>query len=137
MATNLYQDLKNVLQEFTDFLDPKVAVIKPAIRALAALIPQINDLLDQLISVLNQVKTTIQNLDVGAIQGLDEVTTFTAHVRTFLGEAKKLLPDQSSTIDTALGTLDVVGSLPSIDQVRGEIVTLIDHLVQTLSGLKG
>lgn len=137
MATNLYQDLKDLLKEFTDFLDPKVATLKPAIQALAALIPQINDLLTQLVALLGEVKTTVQNLNVGAIEHLDDVTTFTDHIRKFLGEAKKLVPAESSAIDTALGTLDVVGSLPSIDQLRGEIVGLIEHLITTLNGLKG
>jgi phage-related protein len=136
MAENLYQDLKNLLQEFKDFLDPKIAVIKPAVQALAALIPQINDLLTQLITVLQEVKTTVQNLDVGAISHLSDVTDFTGHIKTFLTEAKKLVPAQAATIDEALNTVDVVGSLPSIDQVRTEIVSLIDDLIGDLNQLK-
>jgi phage-related protein len=136
MAENLYQDLKDLLQEFKDFLDPKVAVIKPAVQALAALIPQINDLINQLITILQQVKTTVQNLNVSAIPNLSDVTDFTGHIQAFLTEAKKLVPAQASVIDEALNTVAVVGSLPSIDQVRTAITTLIDQLIADLSQLK-
>lgn len=136
MAQNLYEDLRDLLQDFKDFLDPKLAVLKPAVQALAALIPQLNDLIDALIGVLQDVKSTIENLDVGAIEHLEDVTSFTSHVRGFLDAAKSLLPDQTDEIDTALRTLDVVGSLPTIDQVKGEITGLVDHLVASLAQLK-
>jgi hypothetical protein len=135
MATNLYQDLKDLLQDFKDFLDPKIAVLKPAVRALAALIPQVDVLLDSLTDVLQDVKTAIHNLDVSAIP-LGEVTAFTSHVRDFLASAKSLLPDQADDIDAVLRTVDVVGGLPSIDQVRTEIENLIDDLVADVNQLK-
>jgi len=136
MAENLYEDLKNTLQDFKDFLEPKMAVIKPAVQALAQLVPRINDLISQLIELLGKVKTEIQNLNVGAIQNLDDVSQFTQHAKDFLTSAKTLLPEQAATIDEILGVADVVGSLPTIDQVKGEITSLIDALVADLNQLK-
>ncbi len=136
MAENLYNDLEKVLKDFSDFLHPKIALIKPAVRALAAIVPRINDLITQLIGLLQNLKTEIQNLNVGAIQNLDQVSAFTGHVTTFLTSAKALLPDQATTIDEVLDIANVVGSLPTIDQVKGKIIELVDGLVTDLTSLK-
>jgi ABC-type transporter Mla subunit MlaD len=135
-ADNLYQELKDVLQDFKDFLDQHVPTIKPAIQALASLIPQIVDLLDKLIDLMGKLKTEIQNLDVGAIPGLGEVSSFTDKVNAFLESSKNLLPDEADTIDDILSVTDVVGGLPSLDEVKTDILALIDAIVAHLNSLK-
>lgn len=135
--TNLYQQLKDALEEFRDFLDENVPVIKPAIVALGAMIPQIGQLLNQLIELMGDLKEEINNLNVGAIPGLAEVSQFTAGIKTLLETSKNLLPQQAGTINDVLAVVDVVGSLPSLDDVKGEINTLIDEIVVHLNSLKG
>jgi ABC-type transporter Mla subunit MlaD len=135
-APNLYQELKDVLQELKTFLDTNVPVIKPAINALAAMVPQINDLINELIALLGKLKTEIQNLNVGAIPGLDKVSAFTASVKTLLDTTKKLLPNEASTIDSIAAAADVVTGLPSVDQLKAELIALIDAIVAHLNSLK-
>jgi ABC-type transporter Mla subunit MlaD len=134
--TNLYQELKDALQQLKDFLQQNSATIKPAIQALASVVPQIVTLIDQLVGLLNQVKTEINNLNVSGIPGLTEVSGFTQNVTTFLNTAKALLPSEASTIDEVLGAASVVGSLPSLDQVKQEILDLIDAVIADLNQLK-
>jgi len=134
--TNLYQELKDALQELKDFLQQNTATIKPAIQALASLVPQVVTLIDELIGLLNQVKTEINNLNVSGIPGLAQVSQFTQTVTTFLNTAKALLPNEASTIDEVLGAASVIGSLPSLDQVKQEIIELIDEIVADLKQLK-
>lgn len=134
--TNLYQELKDALQELKDFLQQNTATIKPAIQALASLVPQVVTLIDDLVGLLNQVKTEINNLNVSGIPGLSEVSGFTQTVTTFLNTAKTLLPNEASTIDEVLGAASVIGSLPSLDQVKQEILQLIDAIVADLNQLK-
>lgn len=137
MATNLFEELKQVLQEFKDFLDANVPTIKPAIQALASLVPQIVELLDLLIGLLQQIKTEIQNLDVSAIPGLSEVSAFTGQITTLVEAARALLPDAlDDDVDQVLEVASVVTSLPSLDQVKGEILTLVDAVVAHLNSLK-
>jgi ABC-type transporter Mla subunit MlaD len=134
---NLYQQLKDALQDFKDFLDDNVPTIQPAIAALGAIIPQIEELLDKLIDLMGDLKEEIDNLDVGAIPGLAEVSQFTAGIKTLLETSKNLLPDQAGTINEVLAVVDVVGSLPSLGDVKEEIKTLIDAIVVHLNSLKG
>lgn len=134
--TNLYQELKDVLQEFKDFLDTNVPVIKPAITALRSIIPQITELLDKLIDLITKLKTEIQNLNVSAVPGLDKVSQFTNAVKTLLETSKNLLPDEAATIDDVLAVVNVVSGLPTLDTVKADIISLIDAILTHLNSLK-
>ncbi|NDJ19001.1 hypothetical protein [Myxacorys almedinensis] len=136
MATNLYQELKDVLQDFKTFLDDNVGTIKPAVQALGSIVPQINELINKLVDLMGKLKTEINNLNVGSIPGLGEVSTFTDKIKSFLNTAKNLLPSEAGTIDDVLGVADVIGGLPSVDEVKGEVITLIDAIVVHLNSLK-
>jgi hypothetical protein len=135
-APNVYQELKTVLQDLKTFLDQNVPIIKPAINALSSIVPQINDLINELVALLGKLKTEIQNLNVGAIPGLDKVAGFTTAVKTLLETTKKLLPNEAGTIESVMAAADVVTGLPTVDQLKTELTTLIDAIVTHLNSLK-
>jgi ABC-type transporter Mla subunit MlaD len=135
-APNVYEELRDALKELKTFLDTNVPVIKPAINALSQIVPQVNDLINELISLLNKLKTEIANLNVNAIPGLDKVATFTTTVKTLLETTKSLLPNEAARIDDVLRAADVVTGLPSVDQLKNEITSLIDAVVGHLNSLK-
>lgn len=135
MATNLFDDLKKSLQELKNFLADKKDVIKPAVSALKGLGLPIGDLLTQLITLLNKLKTEIANLDTSQVPALSDISAFTGSVRAALEAAKNLLPDEAATIDEVLGIADVVTSLPSLDEIKKEITDLIDAIVADLQDL--
>lgn len=135
-ADNLFEELKDVLQDFKDFLDENVSVLQPAMAALKAIIPdQIDDLLSKLIDLINKLKTEIQNLDVSTIPGLEEASDFTDKIKSFLAAAKNLLPDDTAEIDEVLAVADVVTGLPSLDDIKAEIITLLDAIIGHLNTL--
>lgn len=134
---NLYQELKDVLEDFKKFLDDNVPVIKPAIQALAELISGIVDVINLLIDLMNQIKAEIEKLDVSAIPGLSEVSSFTSKIGSFLDTAGDLLPDDAdSTVADIRSALNVVGSLPSLDEVKQDILDLIGAIIGHLNSLK-
>jgi phage-related protein len=133
---NLFDQLKDVLQDFKTFLDSNVPTIKPAIQAIASLIPQVTELIDKLVGLMNSLKTEINKLDVNAIPGLAEASNFTSKIKTLLDAAESLLPDQKSAIDDVRSVADVVTGLPSLDAVKAEIISLIDAIVVHLNSLK-
>jgi ABC-type transporter Mla subunit MlaD len=135
-ADNLFEELKDVLQDFKDFLDENVSVIQPAVAALKAIIPdQINDLLTKLIDLINKLKTEIQNLDVSTIPGLAEAADFTNKIKAFLTAAKNLLPEETDEIDEVLAVADVITGLPSLDDIKTEIIALLDAIIGHLNTL--
>ncbi|WP_020392166.1 hypothetical protein [Kribbella catacumbae] len=133
---NLFEQLKAVLADFKSFLDANVPTIKPAIQAIASLVPQVNDLLDLLVELLNKLKTELENLDVSTIPGLAEVAAFTGKIPALLDAAKKLLPNETASIESIADVADVVTGLPSVDAVKAEILTLIAGIVAHLNSLK-
>ena len=133
---NLFGQLRDVLNGLKTFLDTNVPTIKPAIQALASLIPQIVDLLDLLIGLMNDLRTEVQNLDVSGIPGLDQVSEFTSQITTFLDTTADLLPDQASTIEEIRSVANVVTGLPSLDEVKEEIELLINDIIGHLESLK-
>jgi len=100
------------------------------------MIPQINELITKLISLMGDLKTEINNLNVGAIPGLDKVSQFTGSVKTLLETSKNLLPGEADTIDDVLAVVNVVTGLPTLDTVKADIIALIDQIVGHLNSLK-
>ena len=139
MATtpgSLFEDLKNALKDFKEFLDQNVSTIATAISALKALVPQITDLLDKLVDLMGKLKTEINNLNVSAIPGLAEASEFTDKMKTFLNAMKTLLPEETGSIDEVLEVANLVTGLPSLDEIKAEILSLIDAIVGHLNTLK-
>jgi ABC-type transporter Mla subunit MlaD len=135
--SNLYQELKDALTQFKQFLDSSTATLKPAIAALKPIVPQIGDLLDKLIGLLGQLKDAINNINVDNIPGLSQVSQFTASVTTLLQTAETLLPSEKSAIDDVLGAANVVTSLPSLSAVKQDILALLTGIINDLNALKG
>jgi phage-related protein len=134
---NIYQELKDVLEDFKTFLDEQADTIRPAIQALASLIPQITEVIDLLVNLMNQIRTEIENLDVSSIEGLSEVSDFTGQISSFLDAAADLLSDEvSGTVDDIRSALNVIGGLPSLDEVKQDILDLIDAIVGDLQSLQ-
>jgi hypothetical protein len=132
---NLFQELKDALTSFKSFLDTNTTIIKPAIVALKPIVPQIGDLLTKLITLMGQLKTAIQNINVGTIPGLNKVSEFTTAITTVLHTAQALLPQQSGDIQQVLDAASVVTGLPSVDQIKAEILGLLDAIITDLTTL--
>src|SRR5579864_876430 len=135
MATNLYADLKTALSDFKTFLDKNTATIKPAIKALEAVVPQVSGLVTKLVDLMGKMKTEIQNLNVAGVPGLDQISKFTDAITTVLTTAKNLLPDQATNIQDVLNVTSVVTGLPTFDTVKKDILTLIDGIIADLNQL--
>jgi hypothetical protein len=136
MATNLFDELKQALTTFKNFLHDNVGVIKPAVQALIQIVPQVGELITKLIDLMGKLKTEINNLNPNVVPGLDKVSEFTTGITTLLTTAKNLLPSEAGAIDDVLAVTEVVSSLPSLDAVKAEIIALIDAIVADLNQLK-
>ena len=132
----LFEELKDELTDFKTFLHDNVPTIKPAIQAIAALVPQVNDLIDLLTGLMDKLRTAINNLDVSQIPGLGEVSQFTGKLPALLDAAKKLLPDETASIDSISDVANVETGLPSVGDVKTELLSLIDAIKTDLASLK-
>jgi ABC-type transporter Mla subunit MlaD len=136
-APNLFEELKTVLNQFKEFLAANVDKIKPAVAPLDQLTGgRVTELINKLIDLMNKLKAEVDKLDPNLIPNLGEVTQFTQSVKSLLETSKNLLPDEADTINDILGVADIVTSLPSVEQLKDEIKTLIDTIITHLNSLK-
>jgi ABC-type transporter Mla subunit MlaD len=134
-TSNLYQQLKDALQQFKQFLDTTTATLKPAIQALKPMVPQIGDLLSKLIDLMNQLHDAVNQIDVSNIPGLQQVTQFTTAITTLLQTAESLLPAEKAAIDDVLSAAEVVTQLPSFGDVKQQILDLLTGVIGDLQAL--
>ena len=134
-TSNLYQELKGALQQFKQFLDSTTTTLKPAIQALKPMVPQIGGLLTKLIGLMNQLRDAVNQIDVSNIPGLQQVTEFTTAVTTLLQTAESLLPAEKAAIDDVLSAATVVTQLPSLSDVKQQILDLLTGVIGDLQAL--
>jgi hypothetical protein len=135
-ADNLFQKLRRILQNYKDFLDANVPTLKPALQALSSLTPQISDAIDTLIDLMSELKAIIQNLDVGSIPGLQVLSSFTEKTKAVLLTSRCLLLEQRSEIASVICVSDILESLPHLEEIKGEIIALIEAIIAHLNSLK-
>jgi hypothetical protein len=134
-SSNLFRDLRNALNNLKTILDTNSATLKPALQTLKLVLPRVGDLVSQLISLLNSLKAEIQSLDVSNVTGLPQLASFATAADAVLQKSENLLPDRKADIDSVLGVLSIVESLPSLAAVSQDILTLIDGIVADLNAL--
>jgi hypothetical protein len=136
MAVNVYDELKNALTQVKTVLDEGTEIIRPAIQAIAAAVPEVNDLLSKLIELLASLKTEVQKLDVSMIP-VDKVLPFLNGVKTLLESGRKILPEEDQgKVDTALEVVGVVATIPTPEQIKAEITALIDAVSAQVASLQ-
>lgn len=135
MAMNVYQELTTTLTEVKTLLDQGADLIRPAVKTLAGVIPQINEMLNLVIMVIDKIKAEIAKLDTSMIP-IDQVLPFINGAKSLLGTAKKLLPDNQDEIDQALAVVDVVASCPTPEQIKAEALGLLSEVTTQIGSLR-
>jgi hypothetical protein len=138
-ASNPYQDLKDALQEMWKLLDSseEYDAIAAAITALAVLFPQIKDVINKLISLLNDLKQAVDDLELSDVEGLEKVSQVMAAATAVAQAAKVLLPaNKQQGVTDVLNVLSQVSGFPSLDTLKDDIIKLITDINGKLAALK-
>ena len=100
------------------------------------MVPQINEPLDKVIDLLGRLKVEINKLDVSAIP-VDKVMPFIDGLKSLLDTSRNVLPaDSKETIDTASDVITVIKSIPTPEQIKAEVVALLDAVTAHITALK-
>lgn len=117
--TNLFDELKAVLDDLEQFLTTNGPTIKPIIEALGALFEEVVQLLDLLIKLLDDLVKEIDRLD--NLPDVKNITSFIDKTKTLIDATSTLLAGQSADIDKARSLAGIVTSLPSLSDLTDEI----------------
>lgn len=135
MAMNVYQELTTTLNEVKTMLDQGADLIRPAVKTLSGIVPQIKEALDLVIAVIGKIKAEVAKLDTSMIP-IDQVLPFINGAKSLLGTAKKLLPDNQAEINQALEVVSIVASCPTPEQIKAEAIGLLDAVSTQIGSLK-
>lgn len=120
--------VRDALSGFNDFLtSPTFGTVAEAIRTIGAQFPQINALIDQLVGLMTQLDTELDNLN------LDTALT---QVPTFVGEVRSLLEGAAQMFATPDGLGEALDAVEDIAEVLQQIRVLIPAITTALEGLK-
>ncbi|HYH79692.1 MAG TPA: hypothetical protein VEX86_07835 [Longimicrobium sp.] len=120
--------VRDALSGFNGFLtSPAFGTVAEAIRTIGAQFPQINALIDQLVGLMTQLDTELDNLN------LDTALT---QVPTFVGEVRNLLEGATQMFDPPEGLGEALDAVEDIAEVLQQIRLLIPAITQALEGLK-
>lgn len=135
---NIFSELKALLDDFDTFLSGEtVTQVTEAISAVAAIIPQVNELIDKPISILQALKTEIDKFSIGDIPNVSTVAGFAERLGAFLEASKTLLPQQAGTIDDVVDVAEVVAGLPNLsEQLKTELKAVIDRIIAKFNDMK-
>jgi ABC-type transporter Mla subunit MlaD len=139
---NLYEQLNDALQEFKSFLDKLVAtdefdILKTVLETLQGFVPQITQMIDKVIELLQDLKAGIAEIDLGNIPDLDTATKLSANITATLAAASPFLPGRHSEITTVVNTANVIASIPGLtEELRNKIIACIDVIIDRMTKLK-
>ena len=136
MEQNVYIQLRETVKGFRDFLDNNTLNLKSGIHSVASIMPQTNHLADSLIYLMENLRNTIMNIDTGSIPYLVELSTFGDKVNMILQSAKELLPNEPNAIEDVMRTTHVLSDLPTLGDIKGEIIGSLDGIIGHLYELK-
>jgi hypothetical protein len=97
----------------------------------------IKDLLTKLITLMQQLKQAVSDINPASIPGLEEAAKFAKAVTDLLAAAKVLLPGQSAEIQDVLDKAGAVTALPSLGDVKQTILDNLTIIITDLGVIKG
>jgi hypothetical protein len=136
MEQNVYYQMRDTVIGLRDFLDDNAQNVKSGIHTVASIMPQMQHLVDSLIYLMENLRDTIKTIDAGTIPHLHELSTFGAKVNLLLNGAMQLLPNEPHTIDDAERTVRVLSDLPTLGEIKDEILGPLDGIISRLYELK-
>lgn len=123
--------VRDALSDFNGFLTSTTfGLVAEAIRTIGAQFPAINALIDQLIGLMTQLDTELDNLNLDA--ALSRVPTFVGAVRSLLEGAAQMFdpPEPPAGLGEALDAVE------DIAEVLQQIRVLIPGITEVLEDLK-
>jgi hypothetical protein len=123
--------VRDALSGFNGFLtSPAFGTVADAIRKIGAQFPAINALIDQLVGLMTQLDTELDNLDLDT--HLAKVPTFVSEVRSLLEGAAQMFdpPEPPAGLGEALDAVE------DIAEVLQQIRVLIPSITEALEDLK-
>jgi hypothetical protein len=136
MAGTIYDELRDALAEFKAFLQNQASTVGPVIKSLATVVPQINDLIDKPIALLQALKVEIEKISNLVPAEANTALEYAQKLKGFVQALQAILPGEDGTINDVSNVADIIAGLPSLSNIKAELDTLIDEIIALLQGMQ-
>lgn len=137
MEGNLYVTLKNTLQELLTKLSEEVAPYRAVVQNLAALVPEIKKMIDEVLPIFDKIKEELGKVLTSDKFPIDKIKPAVKLVESLLSLAKDLLPKDnpqlSETLVLASTTVKAVVDIPDAETLRTDTSKLLDDVKKELA----
>jgi hypothetical protein len=140
-VSKVYDDFLAALEKLQSYIDPDkikpedFAALHEAIKAVKKLAPQLGTALVTLVTLLTELQTAIDNLNVPATPAFQNAVDFIAATQAVLVLAEVLLPQEKTKIDQVLGPVSAAASLPSVTGIKDKIHKALAKIITALNTL--
>lgn len=136
MAGTIYDELRDALAEFKTFLQAQAATVGPAIKLLAAVVPQINDLIAKPIALLELLKVEIDKISNLVPAEATAALEYAQKLKGFVQALQAILPGEDGTINDVSNVADIIAGLPTLGNLKAELDALITDIIGLLRGMQ-
>jgi methyl-accepting chemotaxis protein len=119
MANNIYEQLRDALKEFKEFLEKDNGEIKGVLSQVVSNFPPLGGLIKSLLDLLDDLKAEIADL-ADNLEDIDKARSFAKTAQKVVEAGKELLTD-SPVVETVLDVVKVINDIPSLADVQTEI----------------
>ena len=133
--TAIYEDVRKNLEGLRNFLINNEYALRSGIDTLSTVVPQIRHLTGNLVTVMEQFRTTLEDVKSITFSDIELLMTFSSHLQRFLS-ANPLLPAEPENGSDLIRNNYLLSGLGSLAQMREELVQLTEDIIFQVRGLR-
>ncbi len=132
----LFTDLLHVLRGLQALLETHGQDLREGLRTVATVAPQIRHTVDSLVQLAEHLRHTLAGLEPARIPHLDVLADLSRRLHELMDNAHWLLPEEPALVEEARASARLLGDLPALGEVRGELMASLDAVVRRLQELR-
>ncbi|RMD79905.1 MAG: hypothetical protein D6809_02490 [Gammaproteobacteria bacterium] len=132
----LFSELLHVLRGLQALLETHGHELREGLRTVAAVAPQVRHTVDSLVHLAEHLRHTVEGLEPARIPHVHVLADLSQRLHELMDSAAWLLPEEPALVEEARASARLLGDLPALGEVRGELLGTLDAVTQRLRELR-
>ena len=132
----VYDEVHKNLQALRNFLMNNETALRAAIDSLAVVVPQVRHLTGNLVTVMEQFRSTLEGVREITYNDIELLAEFASHLHSFLSSNNPLLPEEPEHRKDLVDSTNLLSGLNSLAQKREELVQITEDIIFQVRGLR-
>ena len=132
----VYEEVRKNLQALRNFLLNNETALRSAIDSLATVVPQVRHLTGNLVTVMEQFRTTLESVREITFSDIELLVEFAGHLHNFLSADNPLLPEEPEHRKDLADSTRLLSGLNALAQMREDLVQITEDIIFQVRGLR-